>query len=80
MSINYSVLFLGMMLGGFVSDALGARITWTIAGAIAAVAALSAHVLSRGLDVSVRLTPQPAPAPAPIPVVSGAAEAEARRE
>jgi MFS family permease len=80
MSINYSVLFLGMMLGGFVSDALGARITWTIAGAIAAVAALSAHVLSRGLDVSVRLAPQPAPAPAPIPVVSGAAEAESRRE
>jgi MFS family permease len=76
MSVNYSVLFVGMMLGGVVSDTFGARTTWTIAGTIAAVAAVAAHVLTRGLEAPV---PRVA-APAPIPVVSAAAEADARRE
>jgi MFS family permease len=78
MSVNYSVLFVGMMLGGFVSDALGARMTWTIAGSIATVAALSAYVLSRGIETP-GLT-RPHATPAPIPIVSAAAEADARRE
>jgi MFS family permease len=78
MSVNYSVLFVGMMLGGFVSDAIGARMTWTIAGSIAAVAAVSAHVLSRGMEAPARIERQTAPAP--VPIVSGAAEADARRE
>lgn len=77
MSVNYSVLFVGMMLGGIVSDALGARMTWTIAGVIAAVAALSAYVLGRGM-IAPAVAVQPVPAP--VPVVSAAAEADARRE
>ena len=77
MSVNYSVLFVGMMLGGIVSDALGARMTWTIAGVIAAVAALSAYLLGRGM-IAPAVAVQPAPAP--VPVVSAAAEADARRE
>ncbi len=77
MSVNYSVLFVGMMLGGIVSDALGARMTWTIAGVIAAVAALSAYVLGRGM-IAPAVAVQPVLAP--VPVVSAAAEADARRE
>jgi MFS family permease len=77
MSVNYSVLFVGMMLGGIVSDALGARTTWTIAGAIAAVAALSALLLGRGMIAPVAAA---RPTPGPVPVVSAAAEADARRE
>ena len=77
MSVNYSVLFVGMMLGGIVSDALGARMTWTIAGVIAAVAALSAYLLGRGM-IAPAVAVQPVPAP--VPVVSAAAEADARRE
>lgn len=78
MSVNYSVLFVGMMLGGVVSDALGARTTWTIAGTIAAVAAVAAHLLGRGIEARAVAIEQPPPAP--IPVVSAAAEADARRE
>ena len=77
MSVNYSVLFVGMMLGGLVSDAFGARTTWAVAGAIASVAAVAAAVLSRDVEAPVL---QPPRQPAPVPVVSGAAEADARRE
>jgi MFS family permease len=77
MSVNYSVLFVGMMLGGIISDALGARMTWTVAGVIAAVAALSAYLLGRGM-IAPAVAVQPVPAP--VPVVSAAAEADARRE
>jgi MFS family permease len=67
MSVNYSVLFVGMMIGGVVSDAVGARWTWGIAGLITGVAAFTAYALGRGLG--------PAPAePEPVfPLVSAGA-------
>jgi MFS family permease len=79
MSLTYSLLFVGMMVGGFVSDAIGARWTWALAAAIAAVAALAGYALARGLE----LAAEPVESEA-LPVVSGAApepaEAIAPRE
>lgn len=78
MSVNYSVLFVGMMLGGVVSDAYGARVAWAVAGSIGLAAAAAAYVLSRG-DLP-DAGPEWQRDAAPIPVVSGAVEAEALRE
>ena len=51
MSVGYSVLFVGMLCGGFLSDELGARWTWGIASIVAGVSTLAAYALSRGADV-----------------------------
>jgi MFS family permease len=69
MSLNYSALLIGMMAGGFVSDAVGARWSWGIAGIITLVAALAGLVLLRGVRIDAEQEPEPAP---PVPVVSGA--------
>lgn len=78
MSLTYSVLFVGMIAGGLVSDAVGARWTWGLAGGIAAVAAVAAYGLARGI------TAQPGAGESVFPVVSGGAvepaEALAPRE
>lgn len=68
MSVNYSLLFVGMIAGGFLTDAYGARWTWAVAGVIAAVAAvvsfaLAGPVPSRAAGVEIE----------PFPTVSGAA-------
>ena len=68
MSLNYSVLFIGMLAGGFLSDAFGARWTWGIAAIVAGVAALAAYALARGIpEEPVRDEPEP------LPIVSAAA-------
>ena len=69
MSLNYSALLIGMMAGGFVSDAVGARWSWGIAGIITGVAALAGLVLLRGVRVDAEPEPEPVP---PVPMVSGA--------
>ena len=70
MSVNYSALLIGMMAGGFVSDAVGARWSWGIAGILTGVAALAGAALLRGVRIDSEPEPEPAP---PVPVVSGAA-------
>jgi MFS family permease len=49
MSSNYAVLGLGMLVAGPITDALGARVVWTIAGALAAVAAGIGLTMARGV-------------------------------
>src|SRR5918995_755124 len=70
MSVNYSALLIGMKAGGFVSDAVGARWSWGIAGILTGVAALAGAALLRGVRIDSEPEPEPAP---PVPVVSGAA-------
>lgn len=72
MSITYSALFVGMIAGGFISDAIGARAAWGIAAAVTAVAGLAAFALARGIP-SVALAEPEGPA---LPVVSSAAPSE----
>ena len=68
MSLNYSVLFIGMLAGGFLSDAYGARWTWAIAGIVAGVAAVASYGLARGIpEQPVRDDAEP------LPIVSAAA-------
>ena len=50
MSLTYSALFVGMLVGGFVSDAYGARWAWGIASIIAGIAAVTAYALARGIS------------------------------
>ena len=50
MSSNYVVLGAGMIAAGPMTDALGARTVWAIAGALAAVAAVVALFLARGVS------------------------------
>lgn len=69
MSVNYSAFLVGMMAGGLVSDAVGARWSWGIAAMLIALAASAGFALMRG--VSVDAEPEPDVAP-PVPVVSGA--------
>lgn len=68
MSLTYSALFVGMIAGGFISDALGARWAWGIASIIAAVAAVAAYVLARGIPPE-----QEHVDVEPLPIVSAAA-------
>ena len=67
MSVTYSAVFVGMLAGGFSSDAYGARWAWGIAAIVAGVAAVAAYGLARGIPV------QPAHVDAePLPIVSAA--------
>ena len=54
MSSNYVVLGLGMVAAGPLTDALGPRTVWAIAGALAAVAAVVGLLLARGIGVESR--------------------------
>lgn len=68
MSLNFSVLFVGMLAGGFLSDAYGARWTWGVAAIVAGVAAVTAYALARGIPA------EPAREDSePLPIVSAAA-------
>jgi MFS family permease len=68
MSVNYSVLFVGMLVGGFLSDAYGARWTWGVAALVSAVAAVTAYALARGIPAR----PEHVEGE-PLPIVSAAA-------
>jgi MFS family permease len=61
MSSNYVVLGIGMLVAGPLTDALGARAVWGIAGAVSALGAVIGLVMARG--VSTR--PEPALQPSP---------------
>jgi MFS family permease len=66
MSSNYVVLGLGMVAAGPLTDELGPRTVWAIAGALAAVAAIVGLFLARGVGVRAQpvadrtLEPEPA--------------------
>jgi MFS family permease len=49
MSSNYAVLGLGMLVAGPITDALGARVVWAIAGGLAALAAGIGLTMARGV-------------------------------
>jgi MFS family permease len=57
MSSNYVVLGLGMVAAGPLTDELGPRTIWALAGALSAAAALVGFALARGISVK---TPEPA--------------------
>ncbi|HEU4942760.1 MAG TPA: MFS transporter [Gaiellaceae bacterium] len=65
MSSNYVVLGVGMIAAGPLTNELGARTVWAVAGALAAVAALVGLVLARG--VSAKLQPAADQPPRPEP-------------
>ena len=50
MSSNYVVLGLGMLVAGPITDAVGPRAVWAIAGALSGLAALIGFVMARGLS------------------------------
>jgi MFS family permease len=69
MSVGYAVLGAGMIIAGFLTDALGARAVWGIAAGLLAVAAVVALVLVRRVDEgfahdAVVDVPPPEPQPA----------------
>jgi MFS family permease len=72
MSVTYSALFVGMILGGFVSDAVGPRWTWAIAAMLTGVAAVVAYLMARGVPSA-----EGEAAAEPSPVVSAAAASPA---
>jgi DHA3 family macrolide efflux protein-like MFS transporter len=68
MSSNYLVLGIGMIAAGPLTDELGPRTVWAIAGGLAAVAALVGLLLARG--VAMRARPAEAPTAEPEAVES----------
>ena len=54
MSVTYSAVFIGMLAGGFISDAYGARWAWGVAAIVAGVAAVAAYGLARGIPGATR--------------------------
>ncbi|HET9673897.1 MAG TPA: MFS transporter [Gaiellaceae bacterium] len=69
MSVTYSALFIGMLIGGVLSDALGARMAWGVAAAVAGVAAVASYLLARGIPGAV---PEHIESLEPLPIVAGA--------
>jgi MFS family permease len=69
MSVTYSALFIGMLIGGVLSDALGARMAWGVASVIAGIAAVASYVLARGIPGAVPEQLEPIE---PLPIVVGA--------
>src|SRR5262245_9120435 len=61
MSSNYVVLGVGMLVAGPLTDALGARAVWGIAGALSAVGAVIALVMARGVQAQPEAVLQPSP-------------------
>ena len=61
MSSNYVVLGIGMLAAGPLTDALGARAVWGIAGALSAVAAVIGLVMARGVQTRQEPALQPSP-------------------
>jgi MFS family permease len=65
MSGNYTALLVGMIVGGFLADAVGARWAWGSAAIVTAAAALAGYALARGArEVPAEATAEPLPAPA----------------
>jgi MFS family permease len=54
MSSNYVVLGIGMVVAGPLTDAIGPRSVWALAGALSAVAAVVGLLLARGLTSQAR--------------------------
>lgn len=70
MSGNYTALLVGMIAGGFLTDAVGARWAWGLAAIVTAAAALAGYAFAR----RAREAPSPAPGePLPAPAAVGAA-------
>jgi MFS transporter, DHA3 family, macrolide efflux protein len=59
MSSNYVVLGIGMIAAGPLTNELGPRTVWAIAGALAAVAALVGLVLARGIPAQAQPAAEP---------------------
>jgi MFS family permease len=76
MSVTYTALFLGMIVGGALTDAIGARWTWGVAAMITAVASVLAFVLARGIHAEAAVAEQPVEVPTPV-VVSAIQTGEA---
>lgn len=71
MSVGYAVLGLGMIVAGFLTDALGARAVWGIAAVLLAVAAGVALVLVRGVHaIPAKGLPSAFPPPEPYAAVA----------
>ena len=77
MGATYAALFVGMLVAGFLTDAIGPRMTWGVAAALSALAAAVAFVLARGIPGGEVAVPEPQPAPVVI-AASGVPAAEAR--
>ena len=69
MSVTYSALFIGMLVGGVLSDAVGARMAWGVAAAVAGVGAIASYLLARGIPGAVPDHLEPIE---PLPIVVGA--------
>ena len=69
MSSNYVVLGLGMIAAGPLTDELGPRTVWALAGALSAVAAIVGLLLGRG--VATHAQPAAGPPGQPEPVETG---------
>jgi MFS family permease len=65
MSSNYVVLGAGMIAAGPLTEALGPRTVWAIAGGLAAGAALVGLVLARGVSADAQAPPAPLVEPEP---------------
>jgi MFS family permease len=63
MSSNYLVLGIGMIAAGPLTDELGPRTVWAIAGGLAAVAALVGLLLARGVAMRARTAEGPTAEP-----------------
>jgi MFS family permease len=73
MSIGYAVLGAGMIIAGFLTDALGARAVWGMAAGLLAVATAAGFALVRGIE-----EPTAGEVLAPLPPVEPQAAAERR--
>ena len=58
MSGNYAAFLVGMIAGGFLADAVGARWTWALAAIVAGAAALIGYSLARGASDAPALAPE----------------------
>ena len=80
MSASYSALFIGMLIGGFLSDAVGARWTWGVASILTACAALAAYALARGVPGEPEAVEETDTVPVVSAATTGPAEVTAHRE
>jgi MFS family permease len=69
MSANYSAVLAGMIVGGFLADAVGARWTWGLAAIVIAVAAVTGYALARSARSAFVSAPEE---PVQVPAAAGA--------
>ena len=70
MSGNYAAFLVGMIAGGFLADAVGARWTWALAAIVSGAAALIGYSLARGASDAPAVAPEE---PLPAAAAAGAA-------